>query len=349
MYKILKKNYFLMFCLILFFPVASLAQEATGIQISPHVIDEKAFARDLFGYQIKAKNNTANKVDLYLLVNDILFVEGKQKTINPSLLDKSNSLIRWISISRGLIELMPGEEKEIPLKINVNMNAVPGKYYASITFSSGSSRYEAEAKAQVQNFPQLIINFEIEDGIVEKSQLANFYSLKNVYFSFPALFSFAIKNIGNSAIEPKGFVYIYNRRGVEVAALDVNPEKKVINPEENGSYQLSWQGNSFGKFKARIEAEYGTKEKRDLQDTIYFYVLPWHYLSAAFIGIMILAFVLSLVITRSRQHWAASLIVDDRTVAQQPLPLTRIKSIKPNKIAKPVLLKKKAVVDLRKK
>lgn len=293
----------------------AVAVEPSGIEIEPHIIDEQANARDIFNYQIKVKNNTANQADIYLLVNDISFVAGKQQTLDPALLDKSNSLSRWISITRGKIELASGEEKQIPLNIKVNMSAAPGVYYAAITFSPNSSRSGAEEAAKKYNLPQLIISFEVGDQILEKSQLSNFKSLKNVYFNFPAQFSLSIMNVGNTPIKPQGAIHIYNRKGEEVDTLDINPEKKSIVAETEGIYLIDWQGKSFGKFKARLEAEYGIKEKRDLQDTVYFYVFPWMFLAIFIVAAFVLIIILTLFINRFQQKQVFEQeIVDHRSI-----------------------------------
>jgi uncharacterized membrane protein len=135
------------FLIILSFSFSSFANAKDEIVITPTIIDQKVKARDILEFSVKIMNNTGSKVDLYPIVNDISVKEGKQEFIEPSLLDKSTSLARWIQISRGVIELWPGQTKEIPFSIHVNLNAKPGKYYAVIIFAQGSTRHEAEARA----------------------------------------------------------------------------------------------------------------------------------------------------------------------------------------------------------
>ena len=291
-------------CLLLLVANSSLAQQA--IVVTPAVIDQKAEARDILEFSVKITNNTLSKVNLYSIINDISVKEGRQEFIEPSLLDKSTSLARWIEISRGVIELWPAQTKDIPFSVHVNLNAKPGKYYAVIIFAQGSTRAEAEAKASKLNQPQTLLNIEVEENIIEKAQLQQFKSEKNFFLNFPVKFLLGIENTGNREIKPVGSIHIYNRRGEEVGSVDVNQAQAAIVPQAYNLFENLWQSKKgFGQYKAVLAAEYGNEEKRDLQDTIYFWVLPWQFLIFFGGGLLVLIILLLLLIRKRLGNYSA--------------------------------------------
>jgi hypothetical protein len=265
-------------------------------------------------------NNTGSKVDLYPIVNDISIKEGRQEFLDPSLMDKSTSLARWIQISRGVIELWPGESKEIPFSIHVNRYAKPGKYYAVITFSQGSTRVEAEAKALKLNQPQVLLNIEVEEHIIEKAQIQKFQTEKKIFLNFPVKFLLEIENIGNREIRPEGYIHIYNKRGEEVGSININQAQiAAIAPAATGFFTNIWQPErGFSQYKAVLAAEYGNKEKRDLQDTIYFWVLPWQFLIFFGGGLLILIIISLWLILKKFKNYSSRSSYPDKVVDLRP-------------------------------
>ncbi len=301
----MKNIFYIIFFILLFFTTGLMAkaQRESGVQILPHIIDEQVKARDLLKYDIVVKNVSDRKVDIYPVVNDISMTDGRQEFLDPNLLDKSTSLARWIKFKRGVIDLMPAEETTIPLEINVNLLAKPGKYYAMIAFPQGPNRKEAEESMQNTSYPQLMINIEVEEQIVEKAQIKNFKSVKNIFFEWPVSFNLEVENFGNREINPTGAIYIYNRGGKEVDRIDINQTQEKINPGESKQLTLAWAtGKGFGKFKAKLEVEYGQYDKRDLQDTVYFWMLPWWLLIIAGGGFLFAILILTLILFKKFHH-----------------------------------------------
>src|SRR6266404_8853289 len=123
------------------------AQTAGNLNITPAVIDEKVKSRDILKESITIKNNTSHVLELYPSVNDINKEEGDtrfQRANDSTAL--SDSLANWIELSRGMIQLGPGEEKAVPFIIRINQNAVSNSYHAHITFTEGETRAQADAK-----------------------------------------------------------------------------------------------------------------------------------------------------------------------------------------------------------
>ncbi len=273
---------------------------AADVTITPSIIDEQAEAKEIIERTVKLKNNTAAKLELYPTVNDVKQDEGKQEFVDPSNLDRATSLARWIEIRRGVVELNPGQEVELPLKITVNMNATPGKYFAAITFPNGSNRSEAEAQG---GQPQMMISIEVREHAVEKAENFVFSTEKSVNFNNQVKFLIGLKNIGNKEIYPKGSVIIYDRREREVEVIDVNYNQQIVKPGENPQFEPTWSaGKRMGKFKAKLEVEYGKSGDRNIQDTIYFWILPWWLLAMICLLVLLLITSVWLLYARIKHH-----------------------------------------------
>jgi hypothetical protein len=297
-------------------PVAGQAQTLdAGVTVNPSIIDERAEAKDIIERTITLKNNTAAKVELYPTVNDIKKDEGKQEFIDPSNLDRAVSLARWIEIRRGAVELNPNQEVTVPLKITVNMNAKPGKYFAAISFPGGANRAAAElASGQ----PQMMISIEVAEHTVEKAENFVFSSAKAVNLNNQVKFLVGLKNIGNKDIYPKGSIIIYDRSEHEVESLEVNYNQQIVKPGENPQFEPTWSaGKRMGKFKAKLEVEYGASGDRNIQDTIYFWILPWWMLAMFVALVTLLITSIWLLFARIKHH--SRIILEAQEAAKSPI------------------------------
>ncbi|OGF24930.1 hypothetical protein A2303_06485 [Candidatus Falkowbacteria bacterium RIFOXYB2_FULL_47_14] len=294
---------------ILFFFIVPLHQSSaeTGVLVMPQVIDEQAKARDILEYTVKIKNNGSGQADLYALVSDI--VEGEPPNfLESGRLDNATSLAKWVRIKRGAIQIPSGGEAEIPLTVEVNLAARPGRYHAIIVFSQGNNTTIARENYLNTNQPRLALNIEVTEDIIEKAQLTKFEANRNVYLKLPAAFTVYLSNLGNRDITPRGSILIYNRKGEEVAELPVNETGATIAPNGSGQYESVWDvQKGFGKYKARIEIEYGEKDRRDLSDTVFFWILPLPLLLIIAGGLFLSAVVLTVILFkktyRSHHHF----------------------------------------------
>lgn len=278
------KKYLISLIILFSFPFFAQAQE-NQIVVSPRIIDEQAKAGDILKYDVVIKNESGRKANIYAVVNDISKTAGEMKFLNPADLSKETSVARWIKFKRGVLEIASGTEVTVPLEINIAGIATPGKRFARIAFPIGSNRKRAEESMSDESYTQLLINLDVKEEVIEKSQIKEFGTLDKVFLNSPGTFVLKLKNFGNKAIKPKGNIYIFNRRGEEVTNLTVDTGAESIAPDELWEKNIVWEDlKGFGKFKAKLELEYGQKDKRDLQDTIFFWILPWKFLLVFFLG-----------------------------------------------------------------
>lgn len=265
-----------------------------GLVIEPLVIDESAALKQNIDKVIKLRNASDRKVEFYAVPQDI---ETKASSVKET-------LITWLEFGRGVISLEPRTEKELPLKINISPNAVPGIYHAQIIFAPGSNRWDAEALSRSAALPKLLINLRIESRIIEKIENAFFRTKRLVTMGSKVDFVYRFKNIGNQAAIPAGVITIYERDGSETASILVNQEKKIMEPNSEIDFVSAWpvDGGRLGKFKARFEVNYGQEGNKMLNDTIYFWVLPaWFVYS---IGLLLAALIItmSVLFYKIRKH-----------------------------------------------
>ena len=267
---------------LLFLQISPSFAQPIDIFVSPNVIDEKLFPRDLRDYKVFIKNNGKNLVYLYPLVFDIL-PTGEKRFYEPDKVDKTQSLGAWIKIQRSAFSLWPQKEIEIPLSLEIHPQAKAGIYHSTIIFSFGSSLPEAINNAQNFNLPEILLNVEVKENIVEQLQLKGFKTEKNLYFSGPIKFILEIENVGNTKTEAQGEIYLYNKKGKEIDSI---PVKFSLEKNITEKFEFSFKPKNPGQIKARLFLEYG-KEKKEIQDTIFFTFLPWKTL-AFLIGLILI-------------------------------------------------------------
>jgi hypothetical protein len=267
-----------------FFVFVPLFAFAADFSVTPLIIDLKAKPRDILKNTIGVMNGSSHIGSIYAFVNNTDPLLGKEEWKSSAETETSDSLANWIEIKRGTLDIVPNGKVELPLLIQVNLNAKPGMYHAIITFSEGGTR--ADAEARIKEGISVAVNVEVVDDAKEILELSKFVSNGTFISGKDATFSYDLKNIGNRPIAPKGEVRIFNGNGEEVATINVNEKDEILDP--NGSSQLAsvWKpGSRFGKYKAMLNIEYGSG-RGTLQDTVFFWLVPWKELLIVFMCLL---------------------------------------------------------------
>ena len=267
----------LVLLLQLVMPAMVLAETSPNLSVTPAVIDEKAKQRDIINESITLTNTTDHVLSLYPSVFDVNTVNGQEVfSYAKDASDLATSLANWIELTRGVIELPAGQSKTVPFTIRINMNAKPGQYHTQLTFSDGGTRADAEAKRPLVT---VAVNLEVLGDIKEEMQLSSFASDNVVLAGDDVVFRYRVQNIGNQELQPTGEIRIYNRKGEEVASVDVNKAGKTVDPDKEAQLASVWSGaDGFGKFKALLTVNYGKGQTAAVQDTVFFWIIPWKQL-----------------------------------------------------------------------
>lgn len=275
---------------------------AASVTVTPAIVDLKGMPRDILKGNVVLENKSGHYVELYPFVNNISIEDGKQIFLDPASADNSSSLANWIELSRSSTILQGGDKKTIDFLVNINLRAMPGIYHAVISFAPGATRDEAEQHiSQAFSVP---VNLEIAENTKERLKLKKFISTKTFSFGFPIGFSIELENNGNTQVSPIGEIRIYNRNGEEVSALQIDNKGEVA-PSQEIFINADWMGaqtnsllsklgldtfTSFGRYKALLDIEYGSTKPSRINDTIFFWVIPWPVLLVflcLLVGIMI--------------------------------------------------------------
>jgi hypothetical protein len=262
---------------------------STKFSITPVVSNEKAKPRDIIKKELLVTNNKNERVNVYISVENIDPTAGAQEFKSPGVSDLATSLANWIEITRGVIDLSPGESRKIPYLIHVNLAAKPGSYFARIVFTEGPRRVDAEAKPP-EDGTSLMLNVEVLDDAKERLQLGNFTADDSVVTGENVSFSYLLENVGNRQLEPRGTIRIFNRKGEEVGSIPLNAGGEEITPDNKKQLAAVWNAEGrFGKYKAFLDLEYGENQLASVQDTVYFWVFPWKEVMLALMGVGLLA------------------------------------------------------------
>ena len=268
---------------------ADTALRRQGVTVTPVVANEKAKPRDILKKELTVSNGTDAQVSLYMVVSNIDPESGDRVAGGPTESDLSTSFANWIEITRGVIDLAPGESRKIPYLIHVNLNARPGGYFARIGLHQGGNRAMAEGGDPVA---ELVLNMEVIDDANERLQLGGFTTGDSIVLGDAVSFSYLLENVGNRLVEPRGSIRIFNRKGEEVGSVPLNADGEEISPENKRQLAASWAASGrFGKYKAFLNLEYGESQLASVQDTVYFWVFPWKEILTALVGVLVLGII----------------------------------------------------------
>jgi hypothetical protein len=159
------------------------------------------------------------------------------------------------------------------LRIIASPNATPGKYHALISFPTGGNLTEAQATDQKLNEAKVQINLDIVEHQVEQAEINRFQPVSGFFTNNNISFILKIKNIGNQPVSPEGEIVIYDKGGKEVGSIPISGS--TIAPNEIKDFPAQTKLNiGPGKFKARLNLNYGQDNGKNLTDIVYFSYLP---------------------------------------------------------------------------
>ncbi len=266
--------------------------------VSPLIVDFKAEARTIEHRTITVTNgDSGGRVDIFPLVNNVTVGEsgGVEEFISPTMTDRSTNPSSWIEIPRRALELKPGETGTVDFTLRIAPKVMPGVYHVLISFAAGHNQVEAERKVAAGVAPGVMVNITIEDRSVELLSLTRFLVDRFIVSNDNEAISYVVENTGDDQLIPSGSVIIYNHRGEEVGSVPVNAEAATVHPGETRTFTTALPIDGLvGKYKAYLALNYGNTQRAQLQDTTFFYALPWKKLLVLFGGILLVALALAL-------------------------------------------------------
>ncbi|GAG89090.1 unnamed protein product, partial [marine sediment metagenome] len=173
------RNYFIILGLSLFFVscllflVANTAfAQAVGIKVSPLRIEKLVDPGEVLEKTIKITNVSDNPKTFYIYLKDFKARDeiGGALLIPPGS-EEGSFLASWIKVTSEGINFAPGEEKEIPVIIEVPEKVGPGGYYGAVVFGTIPPEVMVEGS---DLFSKDILNFNCSVGLnMDITQILN--------------------------------------------------------------------------------------------------------------------------------------------------------------------------------
>lgn len=239
------------------------------LKVTPQIIDIKAKQREITEHTITLTSTATRRLNVYTFVEDLFLDSSQDVADSPNV----SSLRKWINIPMGVIDLDPGQSHKINWEIRTSSVSKPGIYHVAISFGQGSTREIAKSNGYEA---YVTVNFEILSNVKENLQLKYFIANSSVFLARAPEFSFDLENAGNTELEPSGQIRIYDRKGKELGAIDINSQNSILSEGELGKFEASWDYiNLFGRYKAVLDLNYGKDSTKNIQDTVFFWSLSW--------------------------------------------------------------------------
>jgi hypothetical protein len=270
--------------------------------VSPILLDHDAIARDIISDTITLVNDSSSKRVLYATVNEIAVDDAGavKEFVTPVMTDRTDTITSWIEVTRGRIELEPGETREITVTIRVHPYAKPGEYHAFIGFVSASKRHEAEAVALRGDAEGVIVKVALTEKVNQLLRISGLMLDRFITNDESRKIDIEVENPGDTDVIPNGEIIFYNSRGEELYAQKVNTEGVIV--PAGGAAVISSEvpfSNELGRFKANVRLQYGKDQAAMLYDSAQFFMMPTHYLIIMVIAIVLFSLAITYLLKRA--------------------------------------------------
>jgi len=235
----------------------------------------------------------------------------------------------WISFSQPTFTVQPGAFFTEEVKLAVPKDA-GFSYSFALVISHQSDPKPTSGGRLIKGSVAIFTLLNIDrPGAIRKIDIAQFSSTKHVYEYLPTTLNVALKNSGNTIVQPYGNIYIQRGETSQhpLATLAVNDAKGYILPNttrtlssqwSNGfpvyttitnadgttKQHLSWNwsklgGFRIGKYTAQLVAVYNDgSHDIPITGTVSFWVIPWKILLGLLVIILLFLFAIFTIIRK---------------------------------------------------
>jgi hypothetical protein len=220
--------------------------------------------------------------------------------------DHSYSMSKWINVADTAIPVAPGERKDVKITINVPNNAEPGSYSAGLLFLDQKPS-DTNVGLAGQVGPIFLLNV---DGVMKEDMKVLTFDLENkdkLNTALPIRFLLRMQNDGTVHQIPRGAITIHGW-WPKTRIIAVNPNNlshvlprsvRRLTPTWNGTpeqpsgflsaIKYEYDNLAFGRFKADLNLEWGVQKNETINQSLTFWIIPWH-LGLAVLGCLILLY-----------------------------------------------------------
>lgn len=273
------------------------AQSLVRMTAIPPRLEITADPGEIIAQQIKVRNESNTQLALQVKIQDFIVSDDKGTPV-PVTEEVSGrwAASNWITVSPQKFLLNPGEIKPLDFVAVVPEDAAPGGHYAVVFYSpvteatSGQPGETTTGAASIAPNVGTLAYITVAGPVKEDARVIRFDLPKFSEYG-PIKISTEVKNLSDIHIKPLGTIRIYDMLGRLNTSLKL--EEKNIFPGASRVYENTWKQKwGLGKYKAQLEAGYGTQGKA-LAATVFFWIIPWRIITVA---VLIIALAVLLII-----------------------------------------------------
>lgn len=264
----------------LFLPLSAFA-----LTVGPAKMEYSVNPGDIVGGSIFLMNEEQNERTFYSVFEKFTEDEGQK-----IFLKEESDLAVWIKTERS-VTLKPGEQRNIPFRIEVPKDAPPGGHFAVMWWSTAPAGGKTNQPVSIVTRTGILVLLRVSGDIKEEGEVINFSTGNpaNIFFSFPINFNVVFQNKGNVHLKPSGKITIKNIFGATKKTLDVNPYSLQILPQSKRGFDVKWENPNFafGPYEAQLDLTYG-ESKKQLAQSIWLGLFPLKILIGSIIALFII-------------------------------------------------------------
>jgi len=265
------------------------------LSVSPTLFEMSANPAQTWQSSVRVIN--ANEYDIRIYAEPVNFTsegEGGHGSLVPLLGQPTDAqtLAEWIAVSDEEI-LIPAEQTvSIPFTISVPTDATPGGHFAAILIGTrpfGDS--SGQAQVETSQVVSSLVFLSVAGDIVETGNIREFVTQNAVYEQADVSFSVRFENTGNVHLQPQGEIEIFNMWGQSRGAVSINKNSQFGNvlPDSIRNYLFEWSREwsiiDIGRNKAVVTLAYGDDVRQFVNETTYFWIIPWKLLLLVVTGL----------------------------------------------------------------
>lgn len=254
-------------------------QAASGIEISPTIVEQRIDPGTSYSQVIKLRNPGDTAQTFYPRMRDVSGMDekGAPVFVGDDVEKNGAELSSWAKIAPEVITVQPGSDASVTLTIAIPTNAPIGGTFGAVLFATEPPALAPDASAVAIAYSATsLVAIRIGDDGSDDAVIREFTTDKSVYGTPAATFSTKIENTGTALAKPYGEIQIFDTFGRFAASVSFNATLGGILPRQVRLYSTEWAGSGFalGRYKANLVVTYGDSVKKSLLAQTSFWILP---------------------------------------------------------------------------
>jgi hypothetical protein len=292
--KIIKKTYlptvFLALLPLLFILHTKevVAQESTGISISPPTFELSANPGDVIQNTIRVTNLSSSPLTVGTSTRNFTAV-GEEGAVGLTEEEITFSLASWITVDPPEATIEPDKNAIFTFTTSVPPNAEPGGHFGSVVFMMGGSKPDQTGAAIRQEVASLVL-LRVAGNVNENADILTFATPGSFYEYGPIDFEIRVKNEGNVHVKPTGTITITNMFGRQVDQIQI--DSRNVLPNATRKMEANWENRLLiGRYTATAVLAYG-RDGETMVATTSFSGFPYKVGGAIFLALLVLLYIL---------------------------------------------------------